>query len=108
MIRLEGDIDITGSAELKATLVEAICSRKQVQVELELATDFDVTAVQLLWAAAREAIKNGTSFTLCSPNPGTAGRAARDMGLPEFLLQAAVKAAPELSSVSPAENADDR
>lgn len=58
-VRLEGDIDVTCSTDLKRTLVEAISSGKEVQVDLALASDLDVTAIQLLWAARREAEKAG-------------------------------------------------
>jgi hypothetical protein len=47
--------------ELKTTLITAISSGKPVRVDMGRATDLDVTAVQLLWSAAREARKASPS-----------------------------------------------
>ncbi len=61
-IRLEGAIDISSAAELKAALLDAVKSGKRIDVSLAQAGDLDVTAVQLLWAAKREAEQNGVAF----------------------------------------------
>ena len=74
-------MDIGCAAELKATLLEALASRKPLQLELERSSDFDITALQLLWAAAREAERNGiTLYFGAGPNEALA-RAAWEMGL---------------------------
>ena len=83
VIRLEGDIDISGSAELKEAMVGAISSRKELQVDLEATTDLDVTAVQLLWSAAREAERTGTSFAIVNVPEGV-GCGVREMGIENF------------------------
>ena len=57
------------AAELKAVLLQALDSGKTVRVSLEAATYLDVTAIELLWAAEREAIKRGVGFTLAEPAP---------------------------------------
>jgi len=49
-------------AELKDLLIEKLKSGSAVYVSLESATGLDVTAVQLLWAAAREAQRVGVEF----------------------------------------------
>ena len=64
LVRLEGNTDIGCSTELKSVLVEAISSGKELRVDLTGATDLDITAFQLLWAAAREAEKSGALFAL--------------------------------------------
>ena len=61
-IRLEGVIDISCAAELKALLLQALESGKTVRVSVEEAVDLDVTAFQLLWAAEREARGLGVEF----------------------------------------------
>jgi len=63
-VSLEGAIDIATSAELKKVLLEALSAGKKVSVALGKATDLDVTAVQLLWAARREACRLGVEFAL--------------------------------------------
>ena len=80
VIRLQGDVDISCSAELKATLLEALASPKAVRVDLGQATDFDVTAVQLLWAAAREAAQRGEPLSFAGDS-GMLARAAQEIGL---------------------------
>lgn len=61
-IKLEGSVDISVAAELKQILLEALASGKRVRVSLAGVTDMDVTAVQLLWAAVREAKATDTDF----------------------------------------------
>lgn len=68
-IRLEGDIDIGCAAELKGLLVQALGSGKEVQVSLGSATDLDVTAVQLIWAARRAASASAVEFSVTGPVP---------------------------------------
>lgn len=80
-IGLEAEVDIRCAAELKATLMDAIASRKEVQLDFERATDLDVTAVQLLWAAARAVEQTGVRFAFAGESRETLTRAAREMGL---------------------------
>ncbi len=106
VIRLEGDNDIAGAEEMKTIMITAIASGKEVQVDLEGTTDLDVTVVQLLWSASREAEKSATSFSLLHI-PDSVRSALRDMGIEN--LPAAVsptKMADPL--LAPAKNADDR
>ncbi len=61
-IVLANTIDIVCAAELKALLLEALNSGTEVRISLDDATDLDVTAIQLLWAAGREAQHSGLEF----------------------------------------------
>ena len=63
-IRLDGAIDIAVAAELKASLLEALKLGRQICISTEAATDLDVAAFQLLWAAGREARRAGLKFTV--------------------------------------------
>ena len=78
---LEGAIDIASAVELKTLLQQALASGKSVQVSFEEATDLDVTTVQLLWAAGRQAKGSGTAFTYAEPVPEEIARALVDAGL---------------------------
>lgn len=62
VIRLEGATDIASAAELKKLLLEAFGLGHEVRVNLDEAADLDVTAIQLLWAARRQAKVLGVSF----------------------------------------------
>lgn len=62
VISLDGVIDICSAVELKTTLLEMLKAGKAIHVLLEKTTDLDVTAVQLLWAAKREAKRSAISF----------------------------------------------
>lgn len=64
VIRLDGAIDIALAAELKKLLLQALGSGREVSVALDGATELDVTAVQLLWAARRQAQVSGVSLAL--------------------------------------------
>jgi anti-anti-sigma regulatory factor len=70
VIRLEGCIGIASAAELKKLLLQALASGKEVQISPQRATELDVTAVQLLWAARSEARRSGVEFTFTEEVPG--------------------------------------
>ncbi len=89
VIRIESDVDIASAAELKSMMIAAISSGKEVKVDLEGASDLDVTAVQLLWSAARDAGKAGSSFVAVHV-PEIVRCAVREMGLPDSLAETAV------------------
>jgi anti-anti-sigma factor len=91
VIRMEGDVDIANAAELKTMLIAAISSGKEVQIDLEGASDLDVTAVQLLWSAAREAGKAGSSFAAVHV-PEVLRSSMSELGLPDFPAELAVTA----------------
>jgi anti-anti-sigma factor len=99
LLELEGDVDISSSAELKDVMMAAIASRKELAIDLHLATDLDLTAVQLLWAARREAKDNGTVFALVKV-PAIFSRVLQDMGMENFAA-AADQAAAETLAVAP-------
>jgi len=69
VLRLEGAIDIASAGELKELLLKALQSPKEVNISLADATDLDVTAVQLLWAAERKAKGSGVRFSLAGDVP---------------------------------------
>lgn len=62
-ICLEGAVDIASATELKKSFLEALAAGKEIRVSVETATDLDVTAVQLIWAAKREAKRLGLGFS---------------------------------------------
>jgi phospholipid transport system transporter-binding protein len=62
VIRLDGAIDIAIAAELKASLLAALESGGEIEISLDAATEVDVTAIQLLWAAEQDAKRAGLSF----------------------------------------------
>lgn len=69
LIRLEGAIDINCAAELKSSLLTSLASGRGVSVLLSGVTYLDVTAVQLLWAAEREAKASAVQFTFVGQLP---------------------------------------
>jgi len=107
VIQLEDDIDVTCAAEFKQLLMEAFTARKDIQVNLDRAGDLDVTAMQLLWAAAREARKAGTSFSM-SPVPERVRAQVREAGLNDFPGLAVPNANSATSTAANSGNLDDR
>jgi anti-anti-sigma factor len=84
LMRLEGKIDINSAAELKKMLLVALQSGKEVRLDLGQATELDVTAIQLLWAADREARKSGSRFAVSSILSKSICTAMSEAGFAEF------------------------
>ncbi len=102
VIRLQGEIDVTCSAELKRCLVEAISQEKDLAVDLSGVADLDVTALQLLWAAMQAAEKVGRAFSFPNDPPENIKTSICDSGF-EPLLSPHAPGRPEAAS----EAADD-
>lgn len=88
-------------------LIEAISSGKDVQLYLAQASDLDVTAIQLLWAARREADKAGASFAVAGDVPGNIGRVVCEAGFENFPVAVTPKVAPADSVALPTGTADE-
>jgi ABC-type transporter Mla MlaB component len=88
-IRLEGEIDIAVTAELKVALEDALRARCGVRVALEKTTAVDVTALQLLWAAGREAQTSGQVFETEEAVPETMSATLREAGIDPWLRDSA-------------------
>jgi anti-anti-sigma regulatory factor len=86
VISLEGAIDISFAAELKALLIEALRAGKEVGVSLAETAELDVTALELLWAAEREAQGAGLKFALTGPVPPAVVAAVTEAGFEKFLV----------------------
>jgi anti-anti-sigma factor len=86
VLRLEGEINIASAAELKRLLLQALASGRELRVDLEGATEVDVTALQLLWAGEREARGSGRGFTLAGRVPEEISAAVSDAGFEKFPL----------------------
>lgn len=92
VIRVEGAMDVSCAAEMKEQLSAMLSTPGDVRLDLSQATDIDITAMQLLWAAAREAETNGISFHLDGDVPESIAWAVRDAGFENFPVAAAPKA----------------
>lgn len=84
LVRLDGEITIASAAELKRSLLEALASGKALSVELAGASGLDVTGLQLLWAAEREARRSGVQFTIEGRVPEEIVATAADAGIEKF------------------------
>jgi hypothetical protein len=78
LIVLEGTLGVACSAELKSLLLDEISSGRRLHVDLERAEEIDITILQLLWAAEREAETRGVGM-ISHPSEAAAS-AARDAG----------------------------
>jgi len=81
VIRLDGEVDITVAAELKAALLEAVEHRREIRISIESASALDVTAFQLLWSAEREARRIGLRFSITQGLGEPIRRSLECMGL---------------------------
>lgn len=84
LIRLDGAIDIGCARQLKAILIQALKTGSKVRVFLTEATDLDVTAVELLWSAARDAKANSVDFAFEGKTPEPISAALVEAGLTAF------------------------
>lgn len=84
VIHLEGEITIPLAAELKQAIIQALTEGKDLCVRLERATELDITALQLLWAAEREAKKSSLRFTADGSVPEEIRVAASAAGFERF------------------------
>lgn len=74
-IKLTGCVDISAAAELKRMLMEGLNSdlgadlgaERGLRIDVSALESVDVTAVQLLWAARRQAMSAGREFHLVGP-----------------------------------------
>lgn len=87
-IRLDGAIDIASAAELKEALLAAVESGQVIRLSLEDVSDLDVTAVQLLWAARRDAEQRGVAFAVSTGPSASVRRTLAEVGLDSFVLAA--------------------
>jgi anti-anti-sigma factor len=82
LIRLAGEFNIASAVELKQALVEGLAAGRDLHLDLEQLANFDITAMQLFWAARKEAARTGVKFVV--PVTETAARAAREAGFELF------------------------
>jgi anti-anti-sigma regulatory factor len=90
-IGLEETVDVSSAAELKALLATALSAGKEVRISLAGAVYLDVTAIQLLWAAEREARGAGVGFALAGPVPEQISAALLDAGFDRFPVPESAK-----------------
>jgi anti-anti-sigma factor len=81
VVHLVGAIDISCAAELKGMLLQVLKSGKDVQISLESATYLDVTAIELLWAAGREANGSGHRFGVVGQVPDAIASTFSEVGI---------------------------
>jgi anti-anti-sigma regulatory factor len=73
---------------LKQSLREALAAAAgtTLQMDLRQTTALDITALQLLWAAARDAEQKQIVFGVAQPVPDTVGATVREAGFEKRLL----------------------
>ena len=82
VIRLAGELTLTSAAELKNLLLQGLASGNDLRLDLEQAEAIDITVMQLLWAAGREADRAGARIAIRLSD--AAAMAARDAGFERF------------------------
>ena len=80
-LELDGELNISSAEELKEKLVRALESGTGIQVSLAGVSALDITAVQLLWAAKRQAGMAGIPFTFAHPLPDWIVTQLREAGI---------------------------
>jgi len=78
LIRVDGECALASAADLKSALMEGLGAGKTLHLDLERVEQIDITILQLIWAAGREAQHSGT--TLVTRGSEAAVVAAREVG----------------------------
>ncbi|HUA20385.1 MAG TPA: STAS domain-containing protein [Bryobacteraceae bacterium] len=81
LVRVEGDLGVAQAAELHCLLLEGLASGKPLRLDLARAGRIDITILQLIWAAGREA---GNGSALVCGLSDLAASVARDAGFASF------------------------
>ena len=82
VIRLAGAVGVASAEELKRLLLEGLAAEGGLRLDLERAGEIDITIMQLLWAAGREARRTGARVELAPSE--AAATAARGAGFESF------------------------
>jgi len=82
IIRMEGEFTVTSAVELKSLLLEGLASSGELEVDLTGAGEIDVSLLQLLWTAGREA--QGQGGRIVRGVKESAKAAAREAGFESF------------------------
>ena len=88
VLHLEESIDIAVAAEFRHMLREVLKGGKAVKIALDESAELDVTAVQLLWAAEREARALHLSYTLEGGVPEAISVTLKAAGFDKFPVPA--------------------
>ncbi|MGE5467616.1 MAG: lipid asymmetry maintenance protein MlaB [Ignavibacteria bacterium] len=68
-IRLEGELSIGAAAAVREQLLAAIGGGAEVEVDLGSVTEIDSAGIQLMLAAAKEALAAGKRIRFAHPSP---------------------------------------
>ena len=82
LLRLEGEVKLSSAKELQGLLLECQASGGDLQLDLERTGEIDITLLQLLVAAGREAARSGAGITAGVSQAAAA--AAREAGFDRF------------------------
>ena len=83
-LHLVGPIEISDSAQLKQMLIDSLASGKDLLIELSSASELNVTALQLLLAARREAISLNIDFRVVNVVSDELSRSMNEAGFGEL------------------------
>lgn len=86
VLRLQGAVTIDEAAQLKNLLLDGLSSGKNLQLDLRQAALLDITTMQLLWAAHRDAEQSGQALVMLEPVPEQISIVVRQAGFDDSLL----------------------
>ena len=84
LVFLEGTVDISSAAELKAALLLSLDSGREVCISLDKVSYLDLTAIQLLWAAEQQARRSSVVFRISGQMPELVSTALAEAGFPSI------------------------
>jgi anti-anti-sigma regulatory factor len=84
LLRLDESVTVNCAGELYEVLGRALDLKKRLEIDLEKTEEFDVSALQLLYAAANAARQAGTGMSLSGTLPECVKRSFVESGLDPF------------------------
>lgn len=85
VVKISGDAGLRAAQDIAKLLRQALAGHDKVAIATEATTGADITTIQLLLAARRQALASGKSLTLAAPPTG----ALRDLLIQTGCLDAA-------------------
>jgi len=81
VIQLEDSITLNCASELRDLLLQVLNSKNQIEIDVSRVTEFDLSALQILYAARLAANQTGAGLSTASPVPEVVRAAIQESGI---------------------------
>ena len=85
VVPLSGPLTIATAAAIRTSLLAGLDTQRDIQVDCAAGTSFDISFVQLLIAAQRQAAMQGSTLTLAGDYPPALGEILAEGGFADWI-----------------------